>query len=57
MSNVPLLDFLNLSTNPLRGAELDPGAAHAFRHIHKLVLINTHVSWETVHALTQHTPE
>ena len=57
VSNIPQLDFLNLSTNPLGGVELDPGVAPIFCHIHKLVLINTHVSWDTVHVLTQHMPE
>lgn len=57
VSNVPHLDFLNLSRNPLGGVGLDPSLAHAFCHIRKLVLINTHVSWDTVHALTQHMPE
>lgn len=57
MSNIPHLDFLNLSTNPLRGVELDPSMADVFCHIHKLVLINTQVSWDTVHALTQHMPQ
>lgn len=57
VSNVPHLDFLNLSTNPLSGVELEPSMADVFRHVHKLVLINTQVSWDTVHTLTKHTPE
>lgn len=57
ISNVPRLTFLNLSTNPLRGVELDPSRAPIFSHIRRLVLTNTRVSWETVHTLTQHMPE
>lgn len=57
VSNVPHLDFLNLSTNPLKGVALDPTAADIFCHIRKLVLINTHVGWDTVHTLTRHMPE
>lgn len=57
VSNVPHLDFLNLSTNPLSGTELGPGPAQAFARVRQLVLINTHISWDTVHTLTQHTPE
>lgn len=57
VSNVPHLDFLNLSTNPLSGVELDPSMAEVFCRVRKLVLINTQVSWDTVHTLTQHTPE
>lgn len=57
MSDVPHLDFLNLSRNPLSGVELDPSVAQVFCHIRKLVLTNTHVSWDTVQALTQRMPE
>ncbi|XP_071378253.1 tubulin-specific chaperone cofactor E-like protein [Centroberyx affinis] len=57
VSNIPHLDFLNLSMNPLRGVELEPGLAEVFSRVRRLVLINTHVSWDTVHTLTQHTPE
>lgn len=57
VSNVPHLDFLNLSMNPLSGVELDPSMAEVFCRVRKLVLINTQVSWDTVHMLTQHTPE
>ncbi|KAM7397558.1 hypothetical protein PAMA_005728 [Pampus argenteus] len=57
VSNVPHLDFLNLSMNPLSGVELDPSMAEVFSRVRRLVLINTHVSWDTVHTLTQNTPE
>ncbi|XP_051903245.1 tubulin-specific chaperone cofactor E-like protein [Hippocampus zosterae] len=57
VSNVPRLDFLNLSMNPLSGATLEPRMAEVFARVRRLVLINTHVNWETVHALTQNTPE
>lgn len=57
VSSVPQLDFLNLSMNPLNGSELQPSMAEDFSKIRQLVLINTQVSWDTVHTLTQHTPE
>nr|XP_019952870.1 PREDICTED: tubulin-specific chaperone cofactor E-like protein isoform X1 [Paralichthys olivaceus]XP_019952871.1 PREDICTED: tubulin-specific chaperone cofactor E-like protein isoform X1 [Paralichthys olivaceus]XP_019952872.1 PREDICTED: tubulin-specific chaperone cofactor E-like protein isoform X1 [Paralichthys olivaceus]XP_019952873.1 PREDICTED: tubulin-specific chaperone cofactor E-like protein isoform X1 [Paralichthys olivaceus] len=57
VSNIPHLDFLNLSMNPLSGAELEPSMAEIFSRVRQLVLINTHVSWDTVHMLTQQTPE
>ncbi|KAM3868709.1 alpha-tectorin [Diretmus argenteus] len=57
VSNIPHLDFLNLSMNPLSGVELEPSLAAVFSRVRRLVLINTHVSWDTVHTLTQHTPE
>lgn len=57
VSNAPHLDFLNLSMNPLSGAELEPSMAEVFCRVRKLVLINTHLSWASVHTLTQHTPE
>ncbi|KAK2828381.1 hypothetical protein Q5P01_019415 [Channa striata] len=57
VSNVPHLDFLNLTMNPLNAVKLEPGMAHGFSRVRRLVLINTHVSWDTVHTLTQHTPE
>ncbi|KAG7217102.1 hypothetical protein INR49_027643 [Caranx melampygus] len=57
VSNIPHLDFLNLSMNPLNGVELEPSRADIFSRVRRLVLINTHVSWDTVHTLTQHTPE
>lgn len=57
VSNIPHLDFLNLSMNPLSGVELEPSMGEIFSRVRQLVLINTQVSWETVHTLTQHTPE
>ncbi|XP_077448976.1 tubulin-specific chaperone cofactor E-like protein [Stigmatopora argus] len=57
VSNVPHLDFLNLSMNPLGGATLEPSMADVFARVRRLVLINTQVSWDTVHALTQNTLE
>ncbi|XP_077360306.1 tubulin-specific chaperone cofactor E-like protein [Festucalex cinctus] len=57
VSNVPRLDFLNLSMNPLSGATLEPRMADVFSRVRRLVLINTHVSWDTVHTLTGNTPE
>lgn len=57
VSNIPNLDFLNLSMNPLCGAGLEPSMAEMFSRVRRLVLINTHISWDTVHTLTRHTPE
>lgn len=57
VSNVPHLDFLNLSMNPLSGVQLEPSMAEVFSRVRQLVLINTHISWDTVHTLTQNTPE
>lgn len=57
MSNIPHLDFLNLSMNPLNEMQLEPAGAEVFSHIRRLVLINTHISWNSVHTLTRHMPE
>ncbi|XP_072303056.1 tubulin-specific chaperone cofactor E-like protein [Eucyclogobius newberryi] len=57
VSNIPNLDFLNLSMNPLCGAQLEPSLAQSFCRVRRLVLINTRISWSTVHTLTRHTPE
>lgn len=57
VSSIPHLDFLNLSMNPLSGVQLEPNMAEVFSRVRRLVLINTQVSWDTVHTLTQHTPE
>lgn len=57
VSNIPHLDFLNLSKNPLNGVELEPAGAEVFCRIRKLVLINTQINWNTVHMLTRHMPE
>ncbi|CAB1316662.1 unnamed protein product [Coregonus sp. 'balchen'] len=48
VSNIPNLDFLNLSMNPLSGIELEPGLAEVFSRVRRLVLINTRVTWDTV---------
>lgn len=55
VSNIPNLDFVNLSMNPLQGA-LDSGLAQSFSRVRRLVLINTNVTWGTVHTLTRNTP-
>ncbi|KAG1935757.1 tubulin-specific chaperone cofactor E-like protein [Pimephales promelas] len=55
--NIPNLDFLNLSMNPLRGSSLEPGTAEAFSGLRRLVLNNTYVTWDMVHTLTRETPE
>uniref|UniRef100_A0A1A7YR29 Tubulin folding cofactor E-like b n=1 Tax=Iconisemion striatum TaxID=60296 RepID=A0A1A7YR29_9TELE len=57
VSNIPQLDFLNLSMNPLSSVHLEPSMADVFSRVRRLVLINTQVSWDTVHTLTEHTPE
>ncbi|KAL7838325.1 hypothetical protein AOLI_G00267290 [Acnodon oligacanthus] len=57
LSNIPHLDFLNLSMNPLKGSSLEPGGAEAFSGLRRLVLNNTHVPWDMVHTLTQEIPE
>lgn len=57
ISNIPNLDFLNLSSNPLGGAGLDHRCAKAFSRVTRLVLNNTRVPWDTVHTLTQEMPE
>ncbi|CAL9684933.1 unnamed protein product [Knipowitschia caucasica] len=57
VSNIPHLDFLNLSMNPLCGAVLEPPLAECFSRVRRMVLINTHISWSTVHTLTRHMPE
>ncbi|XP_078122584.1 tubulin-specific chaperone cofactor E-like protein isoform X1 [Sander vitreus] len=57
VSNIPHLEFLNLSMNPLSGVQLEPSMAEVFSRVRQLVLINTQVSWDTVHALTQQAQE
>ncbi|KAG5269125.1 hypothetical protein AALO_G00198550 [Alosa alosa] len=57
VSNIPNLDFLNLSSNPLNEAVLEPSCAEAFSRVHRLVLNNTQVSWNTVHTITREIPE
>ncbi|XP_073673683.1 tubulin folding cofactor E-like a [Garra rufa] len=57
VSNIPNLEFLNLSSNPLNDAVLESDCAKAFSCIRRLVLNNTQVSWHTVHTFTQEMPE
>ncbi|KAL2095755.1 hypothetical protein ACEWY4_007903 [Coilia grayii] len=57
VSNIPNLDFLNLSSNPLNEATLEPSCAEAFSRVRRLVLNNTQVSWDTVHAITREISE
>ncbi|KAM3850362.1 tubulin folding cofactor E-like a [Diretmus argenteus] len=57
VSNIPNLDFLNLSSNPLSGVALEPRHAEAFSRVRRLVLNNTQVSWDTVLLLTREMPE
>ncbi|XP_016394949.1 tubulin-specific chaperone cofactor E-like protein isoform X1 [Sinocyclocheilus rhinocerous] len=57
VSNIPNLEFLNLSSNQLNDAVLEPDCAKAFSSIRRLVLNNTQVSWDTVHTFTQEMPE
>ncbi|KAJ0063817.1 hypothetical protein NL108_008529, partial [Boleophthalmus pectinirostris] len=57
VSNIPNLDFLNLSSNPLAGVPLDPQCVEAFAGVRRLVLNNTRVSWDTVLQLTQELPD
>lgn len=55
--NIPNLEFLNLSSNPLAGMTLEPRWAEAFSSVRRLVLNNTQVSWDTVLLLTREIPE
>ncbi|XP_038548746.1 tubulin-specific chaperone cofactor E-like protein isoform X2 [Micropterus salmoides] len=57
VSNIPNLEFLNLSSNPLAGMTLEPQCAEAFSRVRRLVLNNTQVSWDTVVRLTREIPE
>ncbi|KAJ8276081.1 hypothetical protein COCON_G00078330 [Conger conger] len=57
VTNIPNLDFLNLSSNPLSESVLEPSCAEAFVRVRRLVLNNTRVSWDTVHSLTREIPE
>ncbi|XP_034459659.1 tubulin-specific chaperone cofactor E-like protein isoform X2 [Hippoglossus hippoglossus] len=57
VSNIPKLKFLNLSSNPLAGMTLEPQCTEAFCRIHRLVLNNTQVSWDTVLLLIREIPE
>uniref|UniRef100_A0A667ZS92 Tubulin folding cofactor E-like a n=1 Tax=Myripristis murdjan TaxID=586833 RepID=A0A667ZS92_9TELE len=57
VSNIPNLEFLNLSSNPLAGVALEPRYTEAFSRVRRLVLNNTQVSWETVLQLTREMPD
>ncbi|XP_059187602.1 tubulin-specific chaperone cofactor E-like protein [Centropristis striata] len=57
VSNIPNLEFLNLSSNPLAGMTLKPHCAEGFSRVRRLVLNNTQVSWDTVMLLTREIPE
>ncbi|XP_029428134.1 tubulin-specific chaperone cofactor E-like protein isoform X2 [Rhinatrema bivittatum] len=56
VSNVPQLEFLNLSSNPLHMSVLEQTYAVSFSRVRKLVLNNSKASWETVHTLLQELP-
>nr|XP_056717004.1 tubulin-specific chaperone cofactor E-like protein [Euleptes europaea] len=57
VSNVPHLEFLNLSSNPLNLSVLERTCAGSFAGVRKLVLNNSKASWETVHAILQELPD
>ncbi|CAN9511031.1 unnamed protein product [Ophioblennius macclurei] len=57
VANIPNLDFLNLSSNPLAGVTLEPRFAEAFSRVRRLVLNNTQVPWASVLLLAQEIPE
>ncbi|XP_034995299.2 tubulin-specific chaperone cofactor E-like protein isoform X2 [Zootoca vivipara] len=57
VSNVPHLEFLNLSSNPLNLSVLERTCAGSFAGIRKLVLNNSKASWETVHTILQELPD
>ncbi|XP_072548187.1 tubulin folding cofactor E-like a isoform X2 [Salminus brasiliensis] len=57
VANIPNLDFLNLSSNPLSDAVLEPDSAEAFSRLRRLVLNNTQVSWHIVHTFMREMPE
>ncbi|CAL9684229.1 unnamed protein product [Knipowitschia caucasica] len=57
VSNIPNLDFLNLSSNPLAAVPLEAPCVEAFAGVRRLVLNNTKVSWDTVLQLTQELPD
>ncbi|XP_036209610.1 tubulin-specific chaperone cofactor E-like protein isoform X3 [Myotis myotis] len=56
VSNVPQLEFLNLSSNPLNLSVLERTCAGSFSGVRKLVLNNSKASWETVHTILQELP-
>ncbi|XP_023817328.1 tubulin-specific chaperone cofactor E-like protein [Oryzias latipes] len=55
--NIPNLEFINLSSNPLAESRLEPHVAQAFSRVRRLVLNNTQISWDAVLQLTQQIPE
>lgn len=55
--NIPNLDFLNLSSNPLSDAVLESDSAEALSRVRRLVLNNTQISWDVVHSFTREMPE
>ncbi|KAK1900121.1 Tubulin-specific chaperone cofactor E-like protein [Dissostichus eleginoides] len=57
VSNIPNLEFLNLSSNPLGGMTLEPRWAECFSRVRRLVFNNTQVSWDTLLLLTRETTE
>ncbi|KAJ6653968.1 hypothetical protein lerEdw1_007600 [Lerista edwardsae] len=57
VSNVPHLEFLNLSSNPLNLTVLERTCAGSFSGVRKLVLNNSKTSWETVHTILQELPD
>ncbi|XP_055404379.1 tubulin-specific chaperone cofactor E-like protein isoform X2 [Bubalus kerabau] len=57
VSNVPQLEFLNLSSNPLNLSVLERTCAGSFSGVRKLVLNNSKASWETVHTILQELPD
>lgn len=57
VSNIPNLEFLNLSSNPLGGVTLEPRWAECFSRVRRLVFNNTQVSWDTLLLLTRETTE
>ncbi|XP_048368680.1 alpha-tectorin isoform X2 [Sphaerodactylus townsendi] len=57
VSNVPHLEFLNLSSNPLNLSVLERTCAGSFAGVRKLVLNNSKASWETVHTILQELPD
>ncbi|XP_054853592.1 tubulin-specific chaperone cofactor E-like protein [Eublepharis macularius] len=57
VSNVPHLEFLNLSSNPLSLSVLERTCAGSFAGVRKLVLNNSKASWEAVHTILQELPD
>uniref|UniRef100_A0A3B4ZT11 Tubulin-specific chaperone cofactor E-like protein n=1 Tax=Stegastes partitus TaxID=144197 RepID=A0A3B4ZT11_9TELE len=48
VSNIPNLEFLNLSSNPLAGMTLEPRCAEAFSRVRQQLLCKTHVRASSV---------